>query len=371
MEIYIHIPFCVRKCKYCAFFSIADRSDLHSDYVDALCREITLRAEPEKVETIYLGGGTPTVLSVAQLERIIGAVFKNFSVEPTVELTVEANPGTIDRNYLAGLRSIGVNRISIGVQSFDDRLLRSIGRIHTARQALEIVDDAKNIFDNVSVDLIYGLPHQTLDDLQRALDRLKALDVEHVSCYGLEVEEGTEFYRLQEEGRLELPSEDDDADMYDFMTTELPRLGWRRYEISNYAKRGFESRHNLGYWSDAKYIGLGAGASSYDRSERRANVEDVVDYINGINDGRDVSTLEEIVTREVAIEEFCFLGLRKADGIERAAFQKKFDTAIEKIFGSVIDELARDGLIEVDADHIRLTPRGMRFGNVVFAEFLF
>ena len=361
----------MRKCKYCAFFSVADRADLFSSYVDALCNEITLRAEPSTVETIYFGGGTPTVLNVNHIERIIDALHKNFSVAPTVELTVEANPGTVDKNYLAALRSSGVNRISLGVQSFDDRLLKTIGRIHTARQAVDIVCDAKNIFDNVSVDLIYGLPHQTLDDLRRSIDRLVELDVEHVSCYGLEVEECTEFYRLQSEGRLELPSEELDADMYDYVTTELPRLGWRRYEISNFAKRGFESRHNLGYWSDAKYIGLGAGASSYDRSERRMNVENVVEYIEGIKGGRDVSILEETITRKIAIEEFCFLGLRKADGIDRHHFQKKFDTAIEKIFGSVIDELARDGLIEVDIDRIRLTPRGMKFGNVVFAEFMF
>ncbi len=370
MEIYIHIPFCVRKCKYCAFFSVADRADLFQAYVDALCKEITLRAEPTTVETIYIGGGTPTVLNVNHIARIIDAVHKNFSVAPTVEITVEANPGTVDRNYLVALRSSGVNRLSLGVQSFDDRLLRSIGRIHTARQAIDIVNDAKNIFDNVSVDLIYGLPHQSLDDLRRSIDLTKKLDVEHVSCYGLEIEEGTEFFRLQAEGRLELPSEELDADMYDFVTTELPRLGWRRYEISNFAKRGFESRHNLGYWSDAKYIGLGAGASSYDRSERRMNVENVVEYIDGINGGRDVSILEETITRKVAIEEFFFLGLRKADGINRNHFQKKFDTSIENIFGNVIDKLSSDGLIAVDENHIRLTERGMKFGNIVFAEFL-
>ena len=369
MEIYIHIPFCVRKCKYCAFFSVADRAELRQSYVDALCLEIEHRTVDDIIETVYIGGGTPTVLSVNQIDRIINALARHYKFDPNVELTVEANPGTIDRNYLVDLRSSGVNRLSIGVQSFDDRLLRSIGRIHTAQEAIETVAAAKNIFDNVSADLIYSLPDQSLDDL-RSIDQIKKLDVEHVSVYGLEVEEGTEFYRMQSEGRLELPTEELDEAMYDYVTTELPRLGWRRYEISNFAKPGFESRHNLGYWSDAKYLGIGAGAHSYDHSERRSNVEDVVAYIEGINDGHDVSILEATVTRKAAVEEFCFLSLRKADGIDRKHFQKKFDTAIEKIFGSVIDKLALDGLIAVDADHIRLTERGMKIGNIVFAEFL-
>ncbi len=371
MEIYIHIPFCVRKCKYCAFFSIADRAELFSDYVDALCLEIERRATSEPIETIYIGGGTPTVLSTLQLGRIASTLVRHFKIDRNVEFTIEANPGTIDRKYLAELRALGINRLSIGVQSFNDELLKSIGRIHTARQAIEIVEAAKTIFDNVSVDLIYGLPHQTLDDLKHSLDRIKQLDVQHVSSYGLEVDEGSEFFRLQQEGRLELPSEELDAAMYDFVTTELPRLGWRRYEISNYAKPGFESRHNLGYWSDAKYIGLGAGASSYDRLERRMNVEDVVGYIEGLRAGRDVSLLEETITREIAIEEFCFLGLRKADGIDRNHFKKKFDIAVEELFGNVMNELASGGLIEVDNARIKLTPRGMKFGNIVFAEFLF
>ena len=370
MEIYIHIPFCVRKCKYCAFFSVADRAELYQSYVDALCIELERRTVDETVETVYIGGGTPTVLSVNQIDRIINALARHYKLAPNVELTVEANPGTVDKIYLECLKSSGVNRLSIGVQSFDDRLLRSIGRIHNAREAVEIVTAAKNIFDNVGVDLIYSLPHQSLDDLKHSVDQIKKLDVEHVSVYGLEVEEGTEFYRLQSEGRLELPSEELDEAMYDYVTTELPRLGWRRYEISNFAKPGFESRHNLGYWSDAKYIGLGAGAHSYDHSERRSNVEDVSAYIDGINTGRDVSILEETIDRKSAIEEFCFLSLRKATGIDRNRFQKKFDTAIEKIFGNVIDELALDGLIDVDADHIRLTERGMKIGNIVFAEFL-
>ena len=371
MEIYIHIPFCVRKCKYCAFFSIAGRAELYEAYVDTLCLEIERRAASEPIETIYIGGGTPTVLTALQLGKIASTLNRHFKIDRNVEFTIEANPGTIDRKYLAEARALGINRLSIGVQSFNDELLRSIGRIHTARQAIEIVEAAKTIFDNVSVDLIYGLPHQTLDDLKHSIARIKQLDVQHVSSYGLEIDEGSEFFRLQKEGRLELPSEELDAAMYDFVTTELPRLGWRRYEISNYAKPGFESRHNLGYWSDAKYIGLGAGASSYDRLERRMNVEDVVGYIEGLRAGRDVSLLEETITREIAIEEFCFLGLRKADGIDRNHFKKKFDIAVEELFGNVMKELAADGLIEVDETRIKLTPRGMKFGNIVFAEFLF
>lgn len=371
MEIYIHIPFCVRKCKYCAFFSIANRADLFDAYVSALTLEIERRSVDEPIETIYIGGGTPTVLSLDQLSRIVDALERNFSIRSNVEFTVEVNPGTVERNDLIGLRALGINRLSIGVQSFDDRLLRSIGRIHTSTEAIEIVRAARAIFDNVGVDLIYSLPHQSLDDLKRSIDWIKKLDVEHVSSYGLEVEESTEFYRLQRLGRLELPSEEEDAAMYDFVTTELPRLGWHRYEVSNFAKPGFESRHNLGYWSDEKYLGLGAGASSYDRLERRANVEDVEEYIDGLRTGRDVSRLEEIVDRKAAIEEYFFLGLRKTSGVSMSAFEKKFGASIEETFVGVVSGLVTDGLIEIEGDRLKMTEHGMKFGNVVFEAFLF
>ena len=368
--IYIHIPFCVKKCNYCAFNSKAGGAAEKNFYVEALIKEINLRGDNSAVQTIYFGGGTPTTLNLNQLEKIICVVRENFSVESFAEITIEANPGTVDENYLRGLKFLGFNRLSLGVQSFDDALLKILGRIHDSRTAIETVALAKKFFDNVSVDLIYGLPNQTLDKLRRDLNRIKNLDVQHVSIYGLEIEEGTKFFELARAGKLPLPAENICADMYDLITETLPTFGYRRYEISNFAKKNFESRHNLGYWTGKKYFGFGAGAHSFDGKVRTSNIRDVATYIKKIRAGENVSVIEEKVTRQAAMEEFCFLGLRKVDGISAQDFYKKFGVKIFDVFGEVINKNRRLGLLEVDDDKIFLTERGLALGNVVFADFL-
>lgn len=363
--IYIHIPFCVRKCNYCAFNSkVSDESE-RSAYVDALIKEINLRGDDSTVETIYIGGGTPTTLSLNQLEKIICALNKNFNINEQAEVTIEANPGTVDENYLRGLKSLGFNRLSLGVQSFDDELLKALGRIHNSRTAIETVELATKIFNNVSVDLMYGLPNQTLNQLRRDVEQIKNLDVQHVSIYGLEIEEGTIFFELHNKNQLPLPAENLCADMYDFITQTLPTLGYRRYEISNFAKETFESRHNIGYWTGKSYFGFGAGAHSFDGKLRTSNVRDVRTYINGSK-----LIVEEVVNRQAAMEEFCFLGLRMIDGISAQSFHKKFGVKISEVFGAVIDKNQRLGLLEVDSDKIALTTRGLALGNEVFADFL-
>ena len=361
--IYIHVPFCERKCNYCAFNSKVGGAAERQAYVEALIKEIKLRGDDSLVETIYFGGGTPTTLSLAELEKILCAVRKVFSVDERAELTIEANPGTVDENYLRGLKSLGFNRLSLGVQSFDDGLLKTLGRIHDSRAAIETVELAKIFFGNVSVDLMYGLPNQTLNHLRRDLERLKFLDVAHVSIYGLEVEEGTRFFELR--NQLPLPDEDTCADMYDLITETLPTFGYRRYEISNFAKAGFESRHNVGYWTGKSYFGFGAGAHSFDGALRTSNVRDVASYIKG-----GVSIVEEVVTRRAAMEEFCFLGLRMTAGISAKTFREKFGVNISAVFGAVIAKNHQRGLLEVDGDRIYLTARGMALGNEVFADFL-
>ena len=368
--IYIHVPFCRSKCRYCAFNSIVGGADIRAAYVDALCNEINLRGQREAVETIYFGGGTPTTLTLAQLEKILGAVRKNFHVDKRAEVTIEANPGTVDENFLRGLQTLGFNRISLGVQSFDDALLKILGRIHTSRAAVDTVALAKKFFGNVSVDLMYGLPTQTLDDVRRDVSRFGALDVEHVSIYGLEVESGTKFFELARAGKLPLPDENTCADMYDHITATLPALGWRRYEVSNFARENFESRHNRGYWTGKKYFGFGAGAHSFDGGLRTSNVRDVSKYISGICAGENVSVVEEVVSRRAAMEEFCFLGLRLVEGIDAATFAEKFGANIFDVFGAVIERNRRFGLLGVDGDKIFLTARGMSLGNEVFADFL-
>lgn len=368
--IYIHIPFCMKKCNYCAFNSKTSGAAEKNFYVEALIKEINLRGNFSKVETIYIGGGTPTTLTLVQLEKIICAIHGNFNVAPCAEITIEANPGTVNENYLRGLEVMGFNRLSLGVQSFDDGLLKILGRIHDSRTAIETIKLAKKFFDNVSIDLMYGLPTQTLDKLRRDFETIKILAPQHVSIYGLEIEEGTKFFELTRAGKLDLPDENHCADMYDFITQTLPTLGYRRYEISNFAKENFESRHNCGYWTGKNYFGMGAGAHSFDGKLRTSNVRDVATYIKKICAGENISLVEEVITRQAAMEEFCFLGLRMVEGISAQDFENKFGTKIFDVFGEVINKNCRLGLIKLDGDKISLTKRGLALGNEVFADFL-
>ena len=363
--IYVHIPFCRSKCNYCAFNSKVGGADEKNFYVDALIDEINFRGDFSAAETIYFGGGTPTTLTLNQLEKILRAIEKNFSVDERAEISVEANPGTVDENFLRGLKFLGFNRLSLGVQSFDDELLKILGRIHDSRTAKENILLAKKFFSNVSVDLMYGLPNQTLEKLRRDVEALKNFDVEHVSIYGLEIEDGTKFFQLARAGKLNLPEENLCADMYYFITKNLPALGFKRYEVSNFAKENFFSRHNLGYWTGKKYFGFGAGAHSFDGKLRTSNVRDVKIYIE-----KKISVVEEVVTPQAAMEEFCFLGLRVVEGISAQTFEKNFGEKIFDVFGSAIEKNLRRGLLAVDGDKIFLTERGMSLGNEVFADFL-
>lgn len=363
--IYIHIPFCAHKCNYCAFNSKVSNDEEISAYVDALILEI--KSNPYSLTpnpySLYFGGGTPTLLKISQLEKILDAL----KISDAAEITIEANPGTVDENYLKNLRELGFNRLSLGVQSFNDDLLKILGRIHDSKTALETIQTAKKFFDNVSVDLMYGLPRQTLADVQAAVKIAVAQDVQHISIYGLEIEDGTNFGKQYAAGKLILP---DDGEMYDYITETLPRLGFRRYEISNFAKKNFESRHNLGYWTGKKYFGYGAGAHSYNGKTRTSNICDVATYIKKIRAGESVSLLEEIVSQKAAMEEFCFLGLRTAEGLSVEKFYKNFGADIFKVYGAVIEKNLKLGLLKISGGRIFLTPRGMKFGNIVFADFL-
>ena len=370
--IYVHIPFCAAKCNYCAFNSKISTAEERKSYVDALITEIKSTACPlPPTYSIYFGGGTPTILTLNQLKKIFAAIQTTFNVEKNSEITIEANPGTVDKNFLRGLREIGFNRLSLGVQSFNDELLKILGRIHNSTTALETVHTAKNFFDNISVDLMYGLPNQTLDDVKVDVETAAALDVQHISIYGLEVEPNTKFFQLNEVGRLNLPTENICADMYEFIIATLPKLGYNRYEVSNFAKVGRESRHNSGYWTGAKYFGFGAGAHSYNGKIRTSNVANVADYVKNIRAGRDVSQVEELVTKSAAMEEFCFLGLRMTAGIDAKIFYERFGENIFDVYGKVIEKNFKLGLLQVDGDKIFLTPRGFEVSNVVLADFLF
>ena len=369
--IYIHIPFCAAKCNYCAFNSIVANDELKNFYVDALITEIKSTPYPlPPTSSIYFGGGTPTILYLAQLEKIFGAIQKNFLVEKNSEITIEANPGTVDEKFLRGLRAIGFNRLSLGVQSFNDELLKILGRIPDSQPARDTVTTARKIFDNISVDFMYGLPNQKISDIKFDIELAAKLNVDHISIYGLEVEPNTKFFQLNERGKLNLPSENLCGDMYDFITENLPKLGYNRYEVSNFAKNNFESRHNVGYWTGKIYFGFGAGAHSYDGKFRTSNISNVESYVKKIRAGHDVSQVEEIVTTDAAIEEFCFLGLRLTKGIDAKIFREKFGKNIFDVYGKVIEKNLRLGLLELHDDRIFLTARGMKVGNIVFADFL-
>ena len=347
--IYIHIPFCVRKCLYCDFYSVTDRS-LTNSYADALIDEIKSH-KGEKTDTVYIGGGTPTSIG-EELLRIIDAVNDNFVLSETCEFTVEANPGTVDEKIFSELYKHGVNRISLGVQSFNDAELKALGRIHTAEDAFESINMIKNAgFTNFSVDLMFGIPNQTIESLARSIDCIKRINPPHVSVYSLILEEGTPFYDME----LDLPDEDTEREMYYLITDELKKAGLNRYEISNYAIPGFESRHNTGYWKDCEYIGLGAGAHSYKNGQRYENASDVCLYING--GGRKIEVID-IDEKERGLELF-MLGLRMTEGVPyKGEYPERVNPLIEK------------GLLEIKNKRLRLTDRGTDLANLVFMEFL-
>ena len=374
--LYIHIPFCRQKCFYCDFPSFAGRERYEADYTDALCRELAVqgvlyREKWGSPRTIYMGGGTPSLLPIGLLAKILQAIADVFGDAADREFTVECNPGTVDAAKLRALRAGGVNRLSFGVQTFDDTLLKKIGRIHTGAQAREAMALARTAgFQNVSMDLIYGLPGESLAELERDLEAMVALEPEHISIYGLQLEEGTAFAKMQEMGRLMLPDDDTVERMYDTMTAFLPAHGYARYEISNFAKPGFESRHNLSYWQDVPYLGVGAAAHSYLVGQRYENVREIPAYIEGIRTGKGVRRQEETMTREIAMEEFAFLALRTARGIDRARFERRFGVPLEAVYADAIAKLKRQGLLEADEAGVHLTPLGMKYGNMAFEEFL-
>lgn len=382
--LYIHIPFCRQKCFYCDFPSFAGREKKIDRYLQALEQEFALLRQrvhsKDNVKdteskfaprTIYIGGGTPTALNANQLEKLLEIVQKYVTVAKAEEFTVEMNPGTVDREKLLLLQQAGVNRLSVGVQSFDDNCLRKIGRIHTAQEAADTIELAHNLgFDNISLDLIYGLPQQDREILTKSVERALTLPVQHISIYGLQLEEGTAFQRMADMGKLQLPTDELVEAMYDYIVEKLPEAGYQRYEISNYALPGYESKHNLSYWQDVDYLGLGSGAHSYWQGTRYENPRGIDDYISALEAGRLPATLEEQVDRQAHMEEYCFLGLRTAAGIDKNLFQQKFGVDLLTVYGKTIEKLVAQDLLQHTAKGIALTPLGMKYGNQVFGEFL-
>ena len=380
LELYLHIPFCVRKCNYCDFFSASGTEEEQAAYVSAMVQEIQSYQELSgeyEVQTIFLGGGTPSLLTPEQIEQIFNAIYHTFSVNENAEITMEMNPGTVDIEKLRAMKAAGVNRLSIGLQSAQNEELKMLGRIHTYEEFLEtwkLTEQAG--FKNRNIDLMSALPGQTIESYEDTLSKVLALEPEHISAYSLILEEGTVFYDWYEKGKLDrgawkLPSEEEEYAMGELTILRLAEAGMHRYEISNYAKSGKECRHNLGYWDRVEYLGIGAGSSSLIKGERFDHIRDRKAYIEKIRNGESILIDREILSVESQMEEFMYLGLRKIEGVSRTDFQNYFGKNVDDVYGKILDKLEEEQLLEFSGDRIRLTHRGMAVSNCVLAEFLF
>lgn len=380
LELYLHIPFCVKKCNYCDFFSASGTPKEQADYVSAMIQEIQSYQELSgeyEVQTIFLGGGTPSLLTPEQIEKIFTTIYHIFSVNENAEITMEMNPGTVDIEKLHAMKAAGVNRLSIGLQSAQNEELKMLGRIHTFEEFLEtwkLVEQAG--FKNRNIDLMSALPGQTIESYEDTLSKVLALEPEHISAYSLILEEGTVFYDWYEKGKLDrgawkLPSEEEEYAMGELTIQRLAEAGMHRYEISNYAKSGKECRHNLGYWERTEYLGIGAGSSSLIKGERFDHIRDRKAYIEKIRNGESILIDREILSVESQMEEFMYLGLRKIEGVSRTDFQNYFGKNVDDVYGEILDKLEEEQLVEFSGDRIRLTHRGMDVSNCVLAEFLF
>ncbi|MBW5444924.1 oxygen-independent coproporphyrinogen III oxidase [Cohnella sp. CFH 77786] len=375
--LYIHIPFCTNKCFYCDFNSYVAEGQPIDAYLDALEREMerTAAALPtERIDTVFVGGGTPTVLNPAQMARFLASVRRHFPLAPDVEYTMEANPGTTDPAKLTAMREGGVNRISFGAQTFDNGLLKMIGRIHEADDVVRSIESAKAAgFANLSIDLMFGLPNQKLSHLRDSVSRALELDLPHYSLYSLKVEENTLFHRLYERGELPLPEEEEEISMYRHLIERLTEAGYRHYEISNFARPGYESRHNTTYWRNEPYYGLGAGAHGYALGVRHMNIKGVQPYIDAARERLPRLESHEVSPQE-AMEDFMMVGLRLLGGVLAADFAAQFGdgTRLEERFGDALRRLTGQGLLErlPQPEGYRLTPQGVMLGNEVFAAFL-
>ena len=369
MEIYIHIPFCIRKCDYCDFLSGPSGPEEQADYVQALLREIQAVEEGEgrSVSSIFIGGGTPSVLDERLLGDILREIRNRFKMEEDVEITIEVNPGTANIGKLQAYREMGINRLSIGLQSPEDRELKILGRIHNYGQFLETYQEARTVgFDNINIDLMSAIPDQTYEGWVKNLRTVAELEPEHISAYSLIVEEGTPFAAR----KLNLPDEDTEYNMYEATAQILKKYGFEQYEISNYARRGRECRHNVGYWTRQDYLGFGLGASSLYGKERFANTADMKKYLENSRNPEKIREKEPSLTREDEMAEVMFLGLRMTKGILKADFQRCFGCTIESVYGEVLEKYESMELLLEKDGRIFLSREGIHVSNSIMAEFL-
>ncbi|MCY7217925.1 radical SAM family heme chaperone HemW [Streptococcus cristatus] len=366
---YVHIPFCTQICYYCDFSKVFIKNQPVDSYLEHLIEEYH-SYDIKKLRTLYIGGGTPTALSAPQLAFLLEKLTDKLDLSYLEELTIEANPGDLDEEKIAILKDLPVNRVSLGVQTFNDRMLKQIGRSHLEKDIYENIANLKKAgFDNISIDLIYALPKQTMEDVKTNVAKAITLDIPHMSLYSLILENHTVFMNRMRRGKLPLPKEDLEAEMFEYIIAELEKAGFEHYEISNFSKPGFESRHNLMYWDNAEYYGIGAGASGYVDGVRYKNHGPIRHYLQAVEAGN-ARVQEEVLTLNEKMEEEMFLGLRKKSGVSKKRFEEKFGLSFEDQYGAVVSELTEQGLLVPDKDMVRMTKKGLFLGDTVAEKFI-
>lgn len=370
LSLYVHIPFCIRKCLYCDFPSFSGMDNYFDDYIKCLCREIedmSADFSDRTVNTIFLGGGTPSVLPTHLLGKVIDTIIKKYNVANNAEISIETNPGTLNAKNLSEMNSMYFNRLSMGLQAWQDRLLKKLGRIHTAEEFETNFCQARDAgFKNINVDIMFSLPEQSFDDWQETIENVIRLKPEHISSYSLIIEEGTPFYEMNENGIIKEADEDLDRKMYYLVNEMLADKGYVRYEISNYAKKGFECRHNIVYWRTEEYKGFGLGAHSYIDKIRYHNTYDFKEYLSGCGFLKEKELLKDFEMHE----EFMFMGLRMTDGVSETIFKKRFNKDIYDIYGDEIRKLIDAKLLASECGRLYLTDRGIDVSNQVFERFI-
>lgn len=370
--VYVHIPFCKQKCYYCDFVSYCNKDNMIEDYVKAVKKEIRLQNIQSQITTIYIGGGTPSYIDSKYIKEIVEEIKKK-NVAKRPEITIEVNPGTVTKEKLKDYKKCGINRLSIGLQSVQNEILKEIGRIHNFEQFLETYKMAREVgFKNINVDLILGIPNQRIKDLKESLEEVINLQPEHISVYSLIVEDGTPIANKIQKGKLELPDEETERNMYWYVKNTLELNGYKHYEISNFAKKGYESKHNINCWNQKQYFGFGAAAHSYRDIARYSNTEKLEEYIRNVKSERlDRNRIIHEIQKEYDTEkEYMILGLRKIDGVKISEFKLKFGNNPIYLFRNELKKLSDEKLISIDEDNIRLTNRGIDLANLVWEEFI-
>ena len=377
LGLYVHIPFCVSKCNYCDFNSYKIDKNSKETYIQDLKKEINLYKQErknnneEEISSIFLGGGTPSILSSEEIKYIFESIKENFKIREDAEITIECNPGTLTKEKLMTMKEVGINRLSMGLQAVQDDHLKSIGRIHTYNEFEKNYKEAIEVgFENINVDLMYALPNQKPGEWKESLEKIVKLNPSHISAYSLILEEGTKLYDMYEDNEFEITDEDTDIDMYNYTINYLKENGYNQYEISNYAKEGFECRHNILYWKCDHYIGLGPGASGYLSNYRYNNVESLQDYHEKLSKNKKPIENLEKLSIEDKIQEKIFMGLRMNEGIKFDDLKKQFNTDVKEKYSNQIKELKEKELINESIAGFSLTQRGREISNSVFVEFI-